>query len=315
MSGVGTTIEVSAAVSAIVTAIVGSLLNWGARLVAWSRRVLPPDHSAINTGSLSPITSVAEGRERIGVLVAVAPSRGLRRTEFDPDRAIALVHRFFGHLVGVAPEFSTPSAGVRFVVNEQLDDGSTMMTRRVTVNPSGRVDLLLYLPVQPNTGDPNTYDLPLAELAGPLLTVLGCCLSDAYRATMGDRRRRRFDWHFGLSNALRDGARVQRYWRVKFPGRSADKSGDQHPASPAEGFAARELRGWRVSKGWEALVETALAGFLKQIGYYNCEAAIADTLIEVRQRVLHELGNAEAELVRSSGASRAQPPIGADTAG
>lgn len=167
MSGVGTTVEVSGAVSAVVTAVVGSLLNWGARLVAWLRQTLPPDHTAINTGGLSAITSVAECQERVGILIATAPSRRLGQSDLDPDRAIALVHRFFGHLVGESPEFSTPRAGVRFAVNEQLGPGIPTMTRRVTINPSGRVDLLVYVPVRPNATHPDRFDLPLEELAGP----------------------------------------------------------------------------------------------------------------------------------------------------
>ena len=262
MSGIGTTVEVSAAVSAVVTAVVGSLLNWGARLVAWLRQTLPPDHTAIHTGSLSAITSVAEGRERVGILIAAAPSRRLRQSELDPDRAIALVHRFFGHLVGESPEFSTPRAGVRFVVNEQLEPAVPTMTRRVTVNPSGRVDLLVYAPVQPNPTNPDKFDLPLEELAAPILTVLACCLSKDYHQVMGGHRHQRFDWHFALSNALRDSSRMQRQWQVRFPGRTPSKSGEQLPASPSEGFAARELRGWRMHRSWDDLIRTALAGFL-----------------------------------------------------
>lgn len=119
---------------------------------------------------------------------------------------------------------------------------------------------------------------------------------------MGGHRHQRFDWHIGLSNALRDSNQMQRHWQVRFPGRTPSKSGEQLPASPSEGFAARELRGWRIRRSWDDLIRTALAGFLRQIGYYNCQSAIADTVAAIQRDILPGLD--------ATCASPKNPPLG-----
>jgi hypothetical protein len=47
------TVTVSAAVSAIVTVLAGTMVNWGERIVSWLRQTVPPDHAPISGANVA----------------------------------------------------------------------------------------------------------------------------------------------------------------------------------------------------------------------------------------------------------------------
>jgi hypothetical protein len=289
MSSLANAAEISAGVSAVVTAVVGTMINWGGQIVSYLRRVLPADHHALNSGQTA-LNNIGARRLGVPVLVAAAPIRMCRSKEVDPDVAIAFVHDVVADECGHEPEFSSPLYGVRFA-KAAPGLGASETSRQFCANRGGRIDLSWSIEVEPDENEADTAPIPLEDIARPLLMVLGALRMRRYHEVfkLPIRNRHRFDWYFGICTSLTDGNGSQLFWRVQFPGREATRIKKQRPFSPSGGFADQELRGWDINRPWEDLVSIALTGFLKHNGYHNCQDAVADTVEVIRQRIIPDI--------------------------
>lgn len=272
------TVTVSAAVSAVVTVLVGTALQWGQRVADRLRRWLRPDHRPIATGSGWQASMVGTQTDQVRVLVCCAPNRSLRRRSLDPDPAITFVHSQFGELFTGEPVFSMPKFGVRF---ERLADGNDDY---LWVHTSGRVDLCLTVPTTEGAGPRVVGAL---DLLRPLLRMRTAMRSDAYAATHDIRRPRfacRYDWAFSVTPTVQVPDRGGVSWDdLAFPGRRPPRAGtEQHASCPPAGYAAEDLRNWNLRRSAAELVRTVLADLLAENGFHHVDDAVNDVVAALR---------------------------------
>ena len=204
MAGAVTTTEISAAVSAATTAVVGTALNWGGRITAWMRAAVPDDHRALSASSRH-LTSVESTTGLLRVLVVVAPSQRLRRDGFDPDAVTAVVARHVGWAFD-APAYSS-LAQVRYAV--RAGDPGQNVVRQLHFSRGGAVALDWSIEPAP-AADGGTAGLPLLEFLRPLLMVLLLVSGPAYDGVYRRRWlrfRRRCDRFVAVSSSTRDDLR------------------------------------------------------------------------------------------------------------
>jgi hypothetical protein len=270
------TVTVSAAVSAIVTVLVGTALQWGQQVTGRLRRWLSPDHRPIVAGSGWQATSVGTQDDQVRVLVCCAPNRSLRRRSLDPDPAISFVTSHFGDLFAGRPVFSMPKFGVRF---ERAAGGNEDY---LFVHTSGRVDLCLTVPTSDGGGQ-HPREVEVLDLVQPLLRLRTAMISDAYAATTDIRRprwARRYDWAVAVTPTVQVAGRGGVTWDdLVFPGRRPPRAGtEQHASCPVGGYAADKLRNWHPRRPAADLVRTVLRDLLAENGFHHTEAAINDVV-------------------------------------
>jgi hypothetical protein len=273
----GATVAVSAAVSAIITVIVGTAVNWGGRVATAIRTRVVPDHQALYRADW-PLSGAESADDRLRVKVSCAPERSRRRSEIDPDEAIRFVRAEFGHWVLPEPVFSSPATGVRFEAPGGRDEGY------VWVWAGGRVDLAWHLPGSALVE--GKVIVPLLEVLRPVVALATAVRGRSYRAVFPDGWRgriRRFDWFTSVSTAIVDAGGVTRSWDdIAFPGRRPRRAGAQPTAIlPVGGYAAAGLRRWKPSRPIAELVAVFLDAFLKTNGYHDCDHAIADAVAAI----------------------------------
>ena len=277
---------ISAVVSAVVTVIVGTLINWGERIVSWGRRRVTPDHVPIGSGSGWSATQAASGTDQVRVLVCCAPNRSLRRREIDPDRAVSLIRKQFAGLFPTEPVFSMPEHGVRFEVPGGPSDGYAW------AHTAGRVDLALHIPTTP--ADPGPVAVSILDVVEPILLVLAAVRSNAYKATFGRRPlgpRHRFDWAIAVSPTIVVDNRGTLSWqKLTFPGAIPPRAGTEQQAHcPPTGYAYAALQNWDIRRPDADLARAFLRDFLYQNGYHNVDAAVSDTLAAIVARSRPEI--------------------------
>jgi hypothetical protein len=270
------TITVSAAVSAIVTVIVGTALNWGARVVSYFRRRVPPDHIPLSSGSGWLASGAVSATEQIRLLVCCAPNRSLRQREINPDRAVLFVRKQFPGLFPDEPVFSMPGTGVRFETA-----GGGPQNEYAWVHASGRIDLCVNVRTTPI--DPGPVTAGVEDLMRPLLQVLQAMRSADYDRTFGSRLPglpRRFDWAYAVSPTIVIQNRGRASWQdLIFPGTRPPRAGTEQQAfCPPTGYAARALRNWPMSRPASRLVRTTLEDMLRQNGYHNIDQSVTDVI-------------------------------------
>jgi len=272
------TAAISAVVSAIVTVILGTLMNWGERIVSWGRRRVTPDHVPIGAGSGWSGTQAASGTGQVRVLVCCAPNRSLRRREIDPDRAVSLIRTQFVGLFPAEPVFSMPEHGVRFEAPGEPSQGYAW------VHTAGRIDLAVDIPTTPP--EPGPVAICVLDVIDPILRVLAAVRSGAYEAAFGRRTlgfRHRFDWAVAVSPTIVTKNSGSLSWqRLHFPGAVPSRVGtDQQAYCPPTGYAYASLQNWDIRRADTDLVRVFLREFLYQNGFHNVEAAVSDTLAAV----------------------------------
>lgn len=286
MPSTGTTVEISAAVSAVTGAAAGSVWRWGARMLHTIRNHLQPDHGALFDASwaLYVATSISA---RIMVRVACAPNRSLGRSEIDPDLAVRFVAEAFPGIYSDRPAFSSSITGVRFDAARGSEDGF------IWVWKSGRVDVAWYLPRDPSElGGPN---VDVMELLVPVALLARAVSGRTYKQLFGHAfrgHRRRLDWFIGVTSGVTDGVHGNQPWReAVFPGRSPARAGSEQIAfCPANGFAADALRNWNPHRGVVGALRPFLEDFLKVNGYHDLSGAVSDTLKEFKTSKLNTPG-------------------------
>jgi hypothetical protein len=80
----------------LAVAATGAMLKWGKQLLVAIRTAVTPDHKSLNrTPAWGLMTVQSDGRSRIRLVIACAPSGSLRRVSFSPDAAIRLIRGQF----------------------------------------------------------------------------------------------------------------------------------------------------------------------------------------------------------------------------
>jgi hypothetical protein len=269
------TVAVSAAVSAVVSVTVGTIVNWGERIVSWAYRRATPDHVPIGNGS-GWSTTTASSTDQVRVLVCCAPNRSLRRRELNPDRAVSLIRSQFAGVFPDQPVFSMPEHGVRFESASGVNDGYAW------AHAGGRIDLCVTIPT--TAADPGPISISVLEIVSVVLRVIEAVRSSAYAMTYGARGPhfwRRFDWAIAVSPTVvgADGS-GNLYWQeLTFPGVAPPRSGTkQQPYCPPGGYASQALRSQNVQRPESDIVRVFLRDFLYQNGYHDIDKAVGDLL-------------------------------------
>lgn len=268
----------------------GALLKWGKQAFVAIRTAVTPDHKALRQAPAWGLMAVqSDGRSRIRMVIACAPSRALRRLGFSPDAAIRLVQRQFPGQFADQPASSDVRTGVRFTAapTGSLDDGYAY------VWVTGRIDLSTYIHLEPTAG---RYVVPILAILEPIAQVAEATASPGYNEIFGSLRwplSRRFDWFIGVGGELvRDDGSTVPWDDLDFPGRRPQRAGtQQYPYCPPGGFARERLRSWNPRRPIRELLKAFLEDFLQTNGYHDIEAPVTDTLAAFE-------------------ASRAQPKVG-----
>jgi hypothetical protein len=270
VGGEGAAAAISAAVSGVVTTVVGLFLQWGQRTADLIRRLLVPDHVPITVGAGSLMVSLSP-EQRVLVTVACAPSRSLRLKTVDPDEALDFLQNCFPAYVGRAPDYSSSVSEVRF----KRADGTYGTGLAASV--SGRIDYSVFADTQ---ADESTVSVQVVDLLRSLLTMQRAISSPEYRRVYPDRRAAppyKFDWFFSVSPGaiLPNGAStssIQLLWPDVAPRHS---SPNQPDSCPPAGYGADRLRSWDMRRGQgEKLLRAVLEEFLQQNGYYDFQVAV-----------------------------------------
>lgn len=274
------TVTVSAAVSAVITVVVGSLLNWGERVVSFLRRRIPPNHRPLGDGGGWGAGRASSATDQIRVLVCCAPNRSLRQRDVNPDQAVDFVRHQFVGLFPPEPVFSMPPHGVRFHRAGGVEDGYAW------VHASGRIELCLTVPTSP--ADPGPIAFALDDVIRPVLLVRDAMVSGAYERTFGRRMpllRRRFDWAIAVSSTVNVASGGAVSWQeVVFAGTRPPRAGtNQQAFCPLGGYASADLRNWPARKAPEQLVRVFLRDFLQQNGFHGVGPAVEDALGRLSQ--------------------------------
>jgi hypothetical protein len=269
------TVTISAAVSAVVTVLVGAALHWGKQFGVRARLWARPDHVPIQAGSGWSASTVGTQTDQARLLICCAPSRSTRRRGLDPDTAIAFARSEFGELFAGEPVFSMPGAGVRFERAAGHNDDY------LWVHASGRVDVCLTVPTTSGAG-PRIIDV--LDVMRPLLRLRRAMRSTTYTAMIQSRRprwTRRYDWAVALTQTVQSSDRGSVTWDdLAFPGRRPPRAGTEQRAScPPGGYAAEGLRSWNLRRSPADLVRTVLQDLLAENGFHHTAAAMDDVVV------------------------------------
>jgi hypothetical protein len=189
----------------------------------------------------------------------------------NPDLAVRLVRTAFGPWVGDEPAHSSVRHGVRFDSPDGAAHGYAW------AHAAGRVDLCRAIPTTiTDTGEITISVMSILEVLG---AVYAAVRSPEYAATFGRRRLhlpRRFDWTFTVSPTIttKTGGVVS-WQQVTFPGAAPSRPGrDPQAFAPPEGYAAKDLRSWRMRRPLAELYDVAVRDFLHVNGYHGVDEAI-----------------------------------------
>lgn len=275
MSSTLTTVEISAAVSAVTGAVAGDLWrSAGARLQALRQR-LAPDHRPLHDASWSLTGTSMSPTEHVQVRVACAPNRSLDKNEIDPDMVVPFLRASFPSLCDGVPAYSSSLTGVRFEAAGGADHGFVWAWK------SGRLDLSWLCPI---ATEPLT--LVAVDLLAPVAAMIEAVTTSRYQQLYGRtfrKHRRRYDWFISVSTSVNHSELGSTPWTaIAFPGRTPPRAGaQQQPFSPAVGFAASQLRDWSP-RDPDQVLHVFLEDFLKVNGYHDVVGAVEDTIAAFR---------------------------------
>lgn len=273
------TIIIVAILSAAAGALTTASLKWGRSALAIVRARIHRDHRTLHGGRAwsLPQSVSAGGPCSMRLLIACAPSRAIRRSSIDPDRAIPFIRDSFSGMFPDEPSLSLPQEGVKFTVNGQgsPSDGYAWAWA------SGRVDLAVDIPL--DCGPDQRFSIPLLDVLRPIATMAAAVSGPGY-AKVYDKTRtrlpRRFDWFIAVSMNFQHPSGWTIEWDdVVFPGRRPPRAGSgQRTFCPVGGYAAAKLRNWKAGSSVAELLAVFLEDFLKQNGYHDFADAITDAV-------------------------------------
>ncbi len=276
MTSTLTTVEISAAVSAVTGAVAGDLWRFsGGRLQALRQR-LAPDHRPLWDADWQLTAATMSPTDQVQVRVACAPNRSLRRPEIDPDLAVPFLQAAFPSLCHGVPAYSSSLTGVRLEAEGGADHGFVWAWK------SGRLDLSWFCP-----SDVEPFTVAAAELLRPVAAMADAVRSPGYQRMFGRTfrgRRRRYDWFIAVSTTVNAGDLGSTPWTtIIFPGRIPPRAGaQQQPFCPQLGFAASALRDWNSQGGQDRVLRLFLEDFLKVNGYHDVTGPVDDTIEALR---------------------------------
>ncbi|HEV2254425.1 MAG TPA: hypothetical protein VGS06_14625 [Streptosporangiaceae bacterium] len=284
-------IIIAAVLGAAVGAFTTASLKWGRSALAIVRAHLRRDHRTLYGGRAWALPqSVSAGAPcSARVLVACAPSRAIRQSGIDPDRAIPFIRESFPGMFPDEPSMSLPQEGIKFTVASQgsPSDGYAWAWA------SGRVDLAI--DIQLDCGPDQRFSIPLLDVLRPIAMMAAAVSGPSYAKVYGKTRTRlprRFDWFIAISmDYVHPGALTIEWDDVTFPGRRPPRAGSgQRTFCPVGGYAAAKLKNWKAGSSVAELLAVFLEDFLKQNGYHDSASAITDA---VAAAVVHAVdGNA-----------------------
>lgn len=113
----------AAVLGAVFGALTTASLKWGRSALAISMARIRRDHCTLHGGrAWRLLQSVSAGAQcSVRVLVICAPSRAIRESGIEPDRAIPFLKESFPGMFLDEPSMSLPHEGVKFTAD---DDGS-----------------------------------------------------------------------------------------------------------------------------------------------------------------------------------------------
>jgi hypothetical protein len=267
---------------ALAVAATAAAIKWGRAFLAAIGTRVRPDHRTLHGGRAWGLSAqITAGQQcSIRVLVACAPSRSLARTNaVDPDLAIPFVRESFPGMFPDEPAVSLPGEGVRFSADP---DGSSM-SGYAWVWATGRVDLAVDIAL--DCGPDQRFTIPLVEVLSPIMLMAAAMSGPGYARVYGKTRTRlprRFDWFIAVStNFLGPDACTVQWDGITFPGRCPPRAGSTRiNFCPAGGYARERLRNWKAGGPVSVLLAVFLEDFLKQNGYHDVGAAVADVIAE-----------------------------------
>jgi len=291
------TIIIVAVLSAAAGAITTASLKWGRSALAIVGARVRRDHRTLYGGRNwgLPQSPSAGGHCSVRLLLACAPSRAIRESDIDPDRAIRFVRESFPGMFPEEPSLSLPREGVKFTVGSQgsPSDGYAWAWA------NGRVDLAV--DIQLDCDPDQRFVIPLVDVLRPIAMMAAAVSGPGYSKVYGKTRSRlprRFDWFIAVSmNFTHPSALTVEWDDVAFPGRRPPRAGSgQRAFCPVGGYAAAKLRDWKAGSSAEDLLAVFLEDFLKQNGYHDVADAITDSVAAATTPQVAAHGEGVAEL-------------------
>jgi hypothetical protein len=272
-------IIIAAVLGAAVGALTAASLKWGRSAFAVVMARIRRDHRTLHGRRewMLPQSVSAGAQCSVRVLVACAPSRSIRESSIDPDRAIPFIRESFPGMFPDEPSLSLPHEGVKFTVSN--DDGPS--DGYAWAWASGRVDLAVDVQLNGELGQ--RFVIPVLDVLRPIALMADAVSGPGYARVYGKTRSRlprRFDWFIAVSmNFLRPDAGTVEWDDIAFPGRRPPRAGSgQRTFCPVGGYAAAKLRGWKAGSSVTDLLAVFLEDFLKQNGYHDVAEAVTDTV-------------------------------------
>jgi hypothetical protein len=272
-------IIIAAVLGAAVGALTTASLKWGRTTLAVAKARLQRDHRSLHGGGNWMLPqSVSSGQPcSVRLLIACAPSRSIRKSDLDPDRAIPFIRQSFPDMFLEEPSLSLPQQGVKFTVAS----GGSPSDGFAWAWANGRVDLAV--DSQLDCGPDQRFAIPVVDVLRPIAMMAAAVSGPGYSKVYGKTRThllRRFDWFIGVSMTYtHPGAYTIAWDDITFPGRRPPRAGSGQGAyCPPGGYAAAKLRNWKAGSPVENLLAIFLEDFLKQNGYHDVGDAITDTV-------------------------------------
>lgn len=272
-------IIIAAVLGAAVGALTTASLKWGKSALAVVGARLRRDHRTLHGGRAWALPqSVSAGEPcAVRLLVACAPSRVIRESDIDPDRAILFIRQSFPGMFPDEPSLSLPQEGIKFTVaNNDSSSGGYAWSWA-----NGRVDLAV--DIQLDCGSDQRFTIPLLDTLRPIAMMAAAISSPGYVRVYGKTRTRlprRFDWFIAVSMTCTHPSVCTMEWDdITFPGRRPPRAGSgQRTFCPPNGYAATKLQSWRAGSSIKKLLAVFLDDFLKQNGYHDVGDAITDAV-------------------------------------
>jgi hypothetical protein len=261
------TIIIVAVLGAAVGAATTASLKWGRSALAIAGARIRRDHRSLYGGRnwALPQSPSAGGQCAVRLLVSCAPSRAIRVSDIDPDRAIPFIRASFPGMFPDEPSMSLPQEGVKFTVAAHGSPGDGYAWAWA----NGRIDLAVDIPL--DGGPDQRFVIPLLDVLRPIALMAAAVSGRGYSTVYGRTRSRlprRFDWFIAVSmNFTHPSAWTAEWDDVEFPGRRPPRAGSgQRAFCPVGGYAAARLRSWRAGGPVGELLAVFLEDFLKQNG-------------------------------------------------
>lgn len=277
LSAILSTVAASAAIAAL-----GAGTRVGRELMKNAFKLVRPDHQTLYAGPwplrLPPESDCLDVR----ITLRAAPSRALRKPTFDVEAALRVTHEKLGFWGQVG--HSGVNDGLRI-------DGPNRNGCRdyAWIGANGLIELSVSVGVEHDAAGQRV--LEAVDLLRHLVSMASAIRSPAYAQMYGNRKypaRKAYDWLIGVSMYARgDSGQVFPAWeKLRFQAASPPRlAEEQRPFCPPDGYARKELEGWRANKSDGDLLTAFLSSYLGYNGFHRYDKAVRETVERVGQPV------------------------------